>query len=655
MKRLLAILLITLSLDSCTIQKEPESGYRLWLAYTKVDCANSNLLSRISLAGTRFDEAIAKEFTIALPQLVGITPLFTSESEATLKMVLIKDETLGDEGYYINTNKEAITISAQGEAGLLYGTYHLLRAIQTGEKLASLDIKEVPAYRWRQLNHWDDLDGNIERGYAGETLWKWDQLPDTIDPRYEDYARANASIGINGVVLNNVNSDPRVLRSDYLEKISVLAKIFRKYNISVYLAANFAAPLKPSDTPDVMKKWGGVGNLDTANPKDPKVIEWWNKKAEEIYTLIPDFGGFLVKANSEGMPGPQDYDCTHADGANLLARALKPYGGQVLWRTFVYNPKIDKDRIKRCYLEFMPLDGEFEDNVILQTKNGGIDFQPIEPIQPLFFSMKKTQVMPELQITQEYIGHSTYLVYLLPMWKEFFKDYQMPDYPAAIAGVANTGTDENWTGHHFAQANWYLFGRLAWNPYLAGEKITSEWIRMTWSCDQKTEKSISEMMMPTWHNFLMSHDPYGLGLTTKSANHIEAGFESRANKEWHISKESVGSDRTATGSAFVQQYNDSLCQYFSDPKQCADIYMLLMHELPWDYMMRSGQTLREELTYNLTLGIQQVKKNIAIWQTLKGKVDSRRYEEVLARLHKEEEFAITYYESASAFFKQYTE
>ena len=402
-----------------------------------------------------------------------------------------------------------------------------------------MNIRETPALDSRQLNHWDDL-GTIERGYAGRSLWKWNDLPGKIDPRYTDYARANASIGINGVILNNVNADPRFLRRDYLEKIAVLAQIFRKYNIRVYLAANFGAPMKPSATPDVMRQWGGVGNLNTADPRNPEVQKWWKTKADEIYSLIPDFGGFVVKANSEGMPGPQDYGCTHADGANMLARALKPHGGIVMWRTFVYNPEIDKDRIKRSYKEFLPLDGMFDDNVILQTKNGALDFQPSEPAQPLFGSMTRTPLMAELQITQEYLGHSTYLVYLLPMWREFL-DFDthckgagstiakiltgevIPQSYRAIAGVANTGDSHNWTGHHFAQANWFAFGRLAWNPKLETHKITSEWIKSTWNCDKQTLKVVEQMMMPTWKSFVCSHAPYSICLLYTSPSPRDRG------------------------------------------------------------------------------------------------------------------------------------
>lgn len=487
-----------------------DTGYELWLNYKP--CSNSRLkqsVSQIRLAGSRYDDVIREELARALKALLTITPDFVQDEEAGIQMSFCKDKRLGKEGYIIRSGKKRITLQAYSDAGFLYGTFHLIRLIQCGDPFEQLNIREIPALEFRQLNHWDDLNGYIERGYVGKSLWKWEELPGKVDMRYTDYARANASIGINGVVLNNVNADPRILRKDYLKKVAALADVFRKYNIRVYLTANFAAPLKPSATPDVMKRWGGVGDLETADPRDSCVQAWWKEKVDEIYELIPDFGGFLVKANSEGMPGPQDYHCTHAEGANVLARALKPHGGIVMWRTFVYNPEIDKDRIKRSYKEFLPLDGKFEDNVVLQTKNGALDFQPSEPAQPLFGSMKYTSLMPELQITQEYLGHSTYLVYLLPMWREFldFDTYsegrgstvksiitgKMVSCPfRAMAGVANTGDSYNWTGHHFAQANWFAFGRLAWNPDAETGKITSEWIKSTWNCDERTLKVIEQ-------------------------------------------------------------------------------------------------------------------------------------------------------------------
>jgi alpha-glucuronidase len=376
---------------------------------------------------------------------------------------------VGEEGYLIRSARighhAAIVIASQRETGALYGTFHFLRLLQTQQPIAKLDIAQHPRLQRRLLNHWDNLDGSIERGYAGRSLWIWSELPGRVDPRVEDYARLNASIGINGSVINSVNANPQSLTHAYLEKAAALANAMRPYGIRVYLSANFAAPKV-------------LDNLPTTDPLDPTVARWWRDKADEIYRLIPDFGGFVVKANSEGQPGPQDYHRTHADGANVLADALAPHGGVVMWRAFVYNQDVDPDRVKRAYLEFVPLDGKFRQNVFAQVKNGPLDFQPREPFHPLFGALPKTPIMTELQITQEYLGQSTHLVYLATMWKEFLDADTYADGPGTIvskvmdgtlhkyqqtgiAGVANTGTDRNWTGHHFGQANWYAFGRLA--------------------------------------------------------------------------------------------------------------------------------------------------------------------------------------------------
>ena len=406
---------------------------------------------------------------------------------------------LGREGYIITGNKDSgVTIQAASEQGILYGAYHLLRLQQTGKLSGELNITESPKYERRILNHWDNLNGSIERGYAGRSLWKWEELPNVLSPRYKEYARANASIGINGTVLNNVNASPDILREEYLQKIRAIAAVFRPYGIKVYLSINFSSPRV-------------LGGLADSDPLNPAVQQWWDNKIKEIYKLIPDFGGFLVKANSEGQPGPQDYGRTHVDGANMLAKALKPHNGIVMWRAFVYNPDAD-DRAKQAYNEFMPFDGQFLDNVIIQVKNGPVDFQPREPFTPLFGAMQKTPLMVEFQITQEYLGFSNHLAYLAPLYKECLDSDTYsngagstvakitdgtlrPAQITAIAGVANIGEDTNWTGHHFAQANWYCFGRLAWNHTLTSEEIADEWIRMTFTSDELFINPVKEMMM----------------------------------------------------------------------------------------------------------------------------------------------------------------
>lgn len=654
------------------------SGYDLWLGYIPVRQISlqeeyAKLCSDISLPGSKYDAVISTELARAGKGLLDISPRFTGDNRSGIRMLLNGDPAdLGSEGYRIQSDDDGVTVRAAGDAGLLYGTFHLIRLMQCGEALSGLDIREVPAYDRRMLNHWDDLNGYIERGYAGASLWKWDDLPGKLDPRYEDYARANASIGINGVVLNNVNADPRILRHDYLEKVAALADVFRRYNIRIYLTANFAAPMKPSATPDVMKAWGGVGNLDTADPHDLHVQAWWKAKADEIYTLIPDFGGFLVKANSEGMPGPQDYGCTHADGANLLARALKPHGGIVMWRTFVYNPHIDKDRMKRSYLEFLPLDGKFDDNVILQTKNGPLDFQPSEPVQPLFGAMRRSQTMLELQITQEYTGHSTYLVYLLPMWRTVL-DFDThcagtgstvaritegkvyPQQIRAIAGVANTGDAPNWTGHLFAQANWYAFGRLAWNPDESDERITRDWIRTTWHTDNKATRQIEAMMTPTWQAFTQSSSPYGLGLTLDVATHYYANFRNRVGHEWQADADGIGTDRTSRGTNFTAQYFEPNRSLFDDADRCPQMWLLSYHYLPWTHRMPSGHTLQEELFEGLNASPKLIRENIGRWKALRSAIDPGRHKEVLDKLQQEYADASTFRDQAVEFFTAISE
>ena len=673
MKRPALLIVLIGLLTGCTPSQTDSAGYHLWLDYRPVRqlalrSEYEKTCSRITLPANRYGAVISRELTQAFERMLGITPQWTDDDRAGIRMSLDGNPAeLGAEGYRIQSDGTGISVQAAAAAGLLYASFRLIREIQCGNPLSGLNITEVPAYDLRMLNHWDDLDGHVERGYAGASLWKWDELPEVLDPRYEDYARANASIGINGVVLNNVNADPRILRHDYLEKVAALAAVFRRYNIRVYLAANYAAPMKPSATPDRKKAWGGIGNLDTSDPRDPRVRAWWKAKADEIYALIPDFGGFLVKANSEGMPGPQDYGCTHADGANLLARALRPHGGIVMWRTFVYNPDIDRDRMKRSYLEFMPLDGRFDDNVILQTKNGPLDFQPSEPVQPLFGAMRHSQVMLELQITQEYTGHSTYLVYLLPQWRTVldFDTFCLgpgstvsritggkiyPQRIRAIAGVANTGDSRNWTGHPFAQANWYAFGRLAWNPEEPTGRITRDWIRSTWHTDDAATREIEAMMMPTWQVFTQSSSPYGLGLTLDVETHYYANFRNRAGKEWYADSTGVGMDRTSRGTAFTAQYFEPNRSRFEDPARCPEMWLLSCHFLPWDYRMPSGRSLQETFFEGLQSGPDLARRNMARWESLRREIDSERYEEVLLKLRQEYDDASRFRDQAVGFF-----
>ena len=645
----------------------------LWLSYNKLKdeklvSSYRELLGAVYIPENKYTEVIKEELNLASERLLSCGISFTDDLvNSNILMIPTSNPLLEKEGYSIRGINNRIVVEANDDAGFLYATYHLIRLIQMGTLSLDINIFENPAFAIRQLNHWDDLNGNVERGYAGSSLWKWDELPNNVSSRYKDYARLNASLGINGVVLNNVNADPRIIRADYLRKIQVLADIFRKYNIKVYLSVNFASPLKPSSTPDVMKKWGGIGYLDTADPSTSEVQLWWKNKVDEIYSYIPDFGGFLVKANSEGMPGPHDYGQTHAEGANFLAEILKPYGGLVIWRAFVYETKgSDKDRYKRAYNEFMPLDGKFADNVILQIKNGPMDFQPSEPVSPLFGAMRFTNIMPELQITQEYMGHSTYLVYLLPMWRKFFDfdtyskgkgstiSHILTHYEkyTAIAGVANIGDDLNWTGHEFAQANWYAFGRLAWNPNTPSDEITYDWIKQTWAVSDNAQKVIYDMMMPTWESFVRASSPNGLGITTNVHRHYEAAFQHRNNREWKANSLGVGTDRTSTGTGYSKQYFASNTEIFDDINKCPEDLLLCFHFIKWDYVMQDGTSFKKYFMDGLKSGIRQAEKNILLWKSIENEIDKDRFESVLQRLNKELGDAGIFYDEALKFFSE---
>jgi alpha-glucuronidase len=659
------------------------NGYELWLNYKPAQShllksQYASFLSNVVLCPNRFEKEISEELERAAEKIAGNKVTYSKKNSGKNGIVYLIDKklrSLGKEAYKIRLSMlsggRVIYISSFSDEGLLYATFELIRHMQCNESLNEIAITETPRHTLRLLNHWDDLTGEIERGYAGTTLWNWAVLPQ-LEQRYVDYARANASIGINGIVLNNVNTDPRILRSDYLKKIAALTDVLRRYNIKTYLSVNFASPMKPSATPDKWKKWGGIGALNTADPTDKEVVKWWIEKTAEVYALIPDLGGYLIKANSEGMPGPQDYGRSHSDGANMLARALKPYKGIVMWRTFVYNADTDPDRAKRPYKEFIELDGKFDDNVILQAKNGPLDFQPLEPVQPIFGAMPRTNVMVELQITQEYLGQSTYLVYLLPMWRDFFafdtycrgKGSSMAKVStgqiytnkiSAIAGVANTGNNENWCGNHFAQANWFAFGRLAWNPDCDDNAITEQWIKMSWNNDLQTLATIKEIMNPTWESFVKSQTPYGLGMTCSAKDHFAPDFPKRANKSWEVSSMAIGNDRTSHGSNYVSQYFESNRSMFDNIETCPEEMLLFFHFVDWNHKMKSGKTLRDEFFEGLQSNIQLSKRNIVLWQSLKGKVDDSRFSEVFAKLEEQLLASQEYYDNGYHFFSKILE
>ncbi len=574
----------------------------------------------------RFD-TVSKPATITGVKSTAMTELQTYWKGGPV--LLKRKKGLTNDSYTITSQKGKTVISAANDSGLLYGAYHLLRLQQTGQSCDNLDISEQPAYDLRILNHWDNPNGTVERGFAGKSIFL------NPDPeRMKIYARANASVGINGTVLNNVNAKPEALSTESLQKAKSIADQLRPYGIRVYLSINFASPIK-------------VGGLKTADPHDADVIRWWKEKVNEIYKLIPDFGGFLVKANSEGEPGPQDFGRTHADGANMLANALKPHKGIVMWRAFVYAPQ-SPDRANQAYLEFMPLDGQFADNVIIQIKNGPVDFQPREPYSPLFTAMQKTQMMVEFQITQEYLGAANHLVYLAPMWQEFFS-FVKPGSLKAMAGVANIGDNTNWCGHHFAQANWYAFGRLAWNPNLTSEEIANEWLQQTFSLGSAVANSSLFTLHSSLLNLMLaSREACVSYMMPLGIHHIFAGNHHYGPEPWYAPRGvradwtppyyhkadsiGLGFDRTLTGSANVKQYPDELCRLYNDINTCPENLLAWFHHVPWDHKMKSGRTFWDELCHKYDDGVHEARRFLAIWDAIQPYVDAQRFEEMQRKL-----------------------
>ena len=666
-----------------------EDGYDLWLRYARVEDATLReayeraLTTLVAGADSPTERIVVSELNRARAGLLG-SPFTLADAVTTSGTLVVGTParsaivralgwdtrlgTLGPEGFAIRSTtiagRPTTVIASAGEIGTLYGAFRFLRLIQTGRPIAALDIAEQPRLARRLLNHWDNLDGSIERGYAGRSLWKWDELPDRVDPRVVDYARANASLGLNGTVVNSVNANPKSLSADYLKKAAALADTFRPYGIRLYLAANFAAPRM-------------LGELQTTDPLDPGVTRWWRAKADEIYALIPDFGGFVVKANSEGQPGPQDYKRSHADGANVLADALRPHGGVVMWRAFVYNAEVDADRVKRAYLEFVPLDDKFADNVFVQVKNGPLDFQPREPFHSLFGALK-TPVMTELQITQEYFGHSTHLVYLAPLWREFFDADTFTKGPGSpvskvvdgsltgerrtgIAGVANTGSDRNWTGHHLAQANWYAFGRLAWNPDAGAAEIAEDWIRMTWGHDPVVVQTLRALLLDSYEAYVDYTMPLGL-------HHLIGGDHYAPMPEnpdprradWsaiyyhRADAGGIGFDRTPSGSNYVAQYRSPLRDRWASPATTQENLLLWFHRVPWDYKLSNGRTLWQGLVDHYTRGADKARGFLARWQTLKGKVDDARYAAVLVKLQQQATDAAAWRDKCLTYFQQFS-
>ena len=680
-----AVLLACMAVMACLPAARAEDGYDLWLRYPPTESARANeyraqISQLVAADATPTQAASRAELLRGLHGMLGAMPALTSSvtrpgalvagtpaSSPVIARLRLDTESLGAEGYLIRSviidGNAATVIAAKEDAGALYGAFHFLRLLQTGQSIAKLDLRETPRVKLRLLDHWDNLDGHVERGYAGASIWDWHKLPDYLDPRYTDYARANASLGVNGTVLNNVNSNALSLTPAYLQKAAALAGVFRPYGIRVFLSARFSAPME-------------IGGLKTADPLDPAVKRWWRDKADEIYRTMPDFGGFLVKANSEGQPGPQDYGRSHADGANMLADALAPHGGKVMWRAFVYSHEEPDDRAKQAYTEFVPLDGKFRDNVLVQVKNGAIDFQPREPFHPLFGAMPATPLMMEFQITKEYLGFATHLVYLGPLYEETLKadtrakgtgstvtkviDGSLDGHAlSGMAGVANIGADRNWSGSHFDQANWYVFGRLAWNPALSSRAIADEWVRMTFSNDEGVVDPVVDMMMGSREAAVDYMTPLGLHHLMGRGHHYGPGpwVEGGPRADWtsvyyhRANREGIGFDRTLQGSNAVAQYSPDIAREFGDLQRVPEEFLLWFHHLPWDYQTRSGRPLWDELVHRYSIGVDYVRGMRSTWSSLEGKVDAERHAQVAAFLGIQEKEAQWWRDASIAYFQ----
>jgi len=690
-----ALVLLAFALGTATRAKAQaappsEDGYDLWLRYRLI--SDARLLANYRAAITRLVvEGNSPTLRVARDELatglrgllgrsipvddrvrldgsivVGTLKVSRLISAFPLAMDLAK---IGQEGFLIRSatisGKRAIVVAANSDVGALYGAFRLLRQLQTDGSLRAVSITSSPRIQLRVLDHWDNLDRTVERGYAGHSLWEWERLPDSLSPRYRDYARANASIGINGTVLTNVNANAKVLTAEYLPKVAALANVFRPYGIRVYLTARFSAPIE-------------LGGLKTADPLDPAVRNWWKNKADEVYRAIPDFGGFVVKANSEGQPGPQDYKRSHADGANMLADAVAPHGGIVTWRAFVYSNEVPTDSVKQAYDEFTPLDGAFHPNVLVQVKNGPLDFQPREPFHPLFGAMPKTPLMMEFQITKEYLGQDTHLVYLGPLFEEVLRadtwahgkgstvasviDGSLHGYArTGIAGVSNVGTDRNWTGSHFNQANWYVYGRLAWDPLESSADIADDWIRMTFSNESSVVKPIKHMMLVSREAVVDYMTPLGLAHIMATGHHygpgpwVDRGRADQTPVYYHRADTlGIGFDRTASGSNAVAQYFPPVRERFANRDSIPDSLLLWFHHVKWNERMRSGRTLWDELVHHYDAGIDSVRSMQRRWRGLEGAIDAARFRDVESFLDIQEHEARWWRDATLQYFQTFS-
>lgn len=641
--------------------KTAEDGYELWLRYVLIedDALLNTYRSRITSLVCASDSPTLKiaqaELLRGIKGLLEVSIPLTNTIQpgaVVLGRPELAPPTVGDEGYIITNFGDTIVIAGNTDIGVLYGVFHFLRLLQTHQPLGNVHIESAPQLKYRILNHWDNLDGTIERGYAGFSFWDWHKLPDYLAPRYTDYARAVASIGINGATLTNVNANALCLTPQYLKKAAALADLFRPYGIRVYLSARFSAPIE-------------IGGLKTADPLSADVIAWWKAKAEEIYRVIPDFGGFIVKANSEGQPGPHDYHRSHSDGANLLANALAPFGGMVIWRAFVYASENPEDRTKQAYDDLVPQDGLFAANVLLQVKNGPLDFQPREPYHPIFGAMPQTSLMLEVQMAQEYLGLATHMVYMAPLFKETL-DAETCDGPLAntvlgMAGVANTGSDRNWCGHPFGAANWYTFGRLAWDYTLSSEAIADEWLRMTFCNDTQFVQTATGMMLTSREAPVNYMTPLGLHHIMARNHHYGPGpWVTGGRADWtslyyhQADSEGVGFNRTPSGSNAVSQYCSPYREQLANLDTCPENLLLWFHHVAWRHVLKSGRALWEELCYKYNEGVRQVRQMQADWESLAEFVDAARFEHVRALLAIQEKEARWWRDACLLYFQTFS-
>lgn len=668
-----------------TFSLKAEDGYRLWLRHDLIQ--NKTIRNGYALAISKVNCQVkdtitataVKELTGGLSKMLGktiglgkvnnmagnINLYLTNETVANL---LTKKgyKTIQNEGYVIFSDKNQIHIVAKDSKGLLYGAYNFLSIIQQEKDIKKLNIQENPHLQLRMLNHWDNLDRTVERGYAGFSIWNWHELPDFLDPRYIEYARANASVGINATALTNVNANQLIFRQDYIEKAAALANILRPYGIKVYLTARFSSPKE-------------LGGLPTADPNDPAVKKWWEEKVKEIYQAIPDFGGFLVKANSEGQPGPQEYGRTHADGANVLADALAPFGGNVIWRAFVYSNEEPVDRAKQAYNEFVPLDGQFRKNVMVQVKNGPVDFQPREPIHPLFGALPKTPIMMEFQITKEYLGQGTHTVGLSNLFEEVLKtdtyakgkgslvakviDGTLDGHQlTGMAGVSNIGTARNWTGNLFGQADWYAYGKLAWNPYANSDDIFEEWSNLTFGTSKKVQSVVTNILDKSHEYCVQYMTPLGLHHIMAANHHYGPGpwVSNMSRADWtsvyyhKADEKGVGFDRTESGTNALEQYYPGLANQYRNKDSIDLKFLLWFHHVAWDHKLSTGKTLWDELCYQYQQGVDGINELANQWQSLKGQIDEERFNQVTMHFNIQKKEAKWWRDSGLAYFQTFS-